>query len=131
MIGIRYIRTKKLLILLELIIMLFMVTACLVKESVTPLTEARTAVPVGTSREEAIRILSEKAWLYQDCTILEGITDLFFFGSHTHQRAYIVIVRYDGENKEQFIVKDISSLESGWWQGSYSYCIDESKFDKN
>lgn len=121
---------KKPIIALICIVVLLMLTSCSIDESVTPLTEARTAVPIGTRREEAIRILSEKAWLYQDCTIYTGREDLFFFGSHNYRWAYIVIVRYDGDSKEQFTVRKISSLESGWWQGSYSYCIDESRFVK-
>jgi hypothetical protein len=95
-----------------------------------PLIEARALVPIGTPRDETIKILSARSWYYQDCTRGGGGSDLFFFGSHKYEKAFIVIVNYNGSHRSGFTVGAIGSLENYAWHAPYADCIDQSRFDK-
>jgi len=95
---------------------------------VSPLERAREQVPVGTTREEAIRILSQEAWYHQECPNRITIDDLFFYGSHEYDKAEIVIVGSEPVDDE-FIVHRLGSFESYAWQGAYQDCLQLDRFD--
>jgi hypothetical protein len=99
------------------------------KSYTNPLIESRTLIPVGTSRDEAIRVLSEKSWYYQDCTHGGSGSDLFFFGSHKYDEAFIVIVSYDRFDDNRS-VSSLFGFEYYAWQTAYADCIDKNRFEK-
>ena len=105
-------------LLLISVALLILVTAC----RPSPLEEARELVPIGTPRDDAIRILSETAWYHQPCPNVITIDDLFFFGSRKYDKADVVIVRSEPV-EEVFILYDISSFEPYAWHAAYRDCI--------
>lgn len=107
-----------------LILLIVLVAAC----RSSPLEEARKQVPIGMLRDDAVRILSEKAWSHQPCPNRITIDDIFFYGSHKYDKAEVVIV--GSEPKEGvFVVYDIGSFESYAWQAAYRNCIQRDKFE--
>ncbi len=94
----------------------------------SPLEEARKKVPIGTPREEAIRILNEEAWYHQPCPNQVTIDDLFFFGSHKYDEAEVVIVGSEPIDGV-FVVYDVSSFESYAWHTAYQDCLQRDRFD--
>ena len=95
----------------------------------SPLEEARKQVPIGTPREDAVRILSEKAWYHQECPNRITIDDLFFYGSHKYDEAQVVIVASEPVDGV-FVVYDIGSFESYAWHAAYQDCLQLDKFEK-
>lgn len=100
----------------------------------SPLEEARKQVPVGTLRDDAIRILSEKAWYHQPCPNLVGgkletITDLFFFGRHKYDQADIVIVKSKPVNGVFVVGDDLGSFEPYVWHAVYRDCLQREHFE--
>jgi hypothetical protein len=85
-------------------------------------------VPVGTSRGDAIAILSQKAWYHQACPDQGGFTDLFFFGSHQYDKADIVIVDSMPRGEGHEVVM-ISTFESYAWHTAYKDCFDRDMFE--
>ncbi len=94
----------------------------------SPLEEARELVPIGTPRDDAIRILSETSWYHQPCPNVITIDDLFFFGSRKYDRADVVIVRSEPV-EGIFIVYDISSFEPYAWHAAYRDCLQRNMFE--
>jgi hypothetical protein len=110
--------------------LLFLVASCYT----SPLDEARKQVPAGTLRDDAIRVLTEKAWYHQPCPNLVGgeletITDLFFFGSHKYDKADIVIVTSKPVNGIFVVDGDLGSFEPYLWQAVYQDCIQRERFE--
>jgi len=100
----------------------------------SPLEEARKQVPVGTLRDDAVRILSETAWYHQECpnfvgTDLSTITDLFFFGSHNYDKADIVIVKSKPVDGVFVVHDDLGSFEPYVWHAVYGECVQRDKFE--
>lgn len=107
------------------IAMLFLLVGC----RPTPLEDARSQVPIGTPRDDAIAILSRTAWYHQPCPNRVTIDDLFFYGSHEYDKAEVVIV--GSEPKEGvYVVYQIGSFESYAWQAAYQDCIQREKFEE-
>jgi hypothetical protein len=86
-------------------------------------------VPIGTRREDAIRILSEKAWYHQECPNWVTIEDLFFYGSHKYDEAEVVIVHSEPINGV-FVVDDLGSFESYAWHTAFQDCLQRDKFEE-
>lgn len=107
-----------------LIVLAVFVAAC----QPSPLEKARKQVPIGMLRDDAIRILGEKAWYHQPCSNLVTIDDLFFYGSHKYDKAGVVIVSSEPMDGV-FVVYKISSFESYAWHTSYQDCIRRDKFE--
>jgi len=111
------------------ILVSLLVFGCRTQFGPDPLGRAREQVAIGDSREKAIEVLSSEAWYYQPCDMTEeAASDLFFFGSHSYDRASIVIVdsiREDGEYR----VDMISSFESYAWHTAYANCVDRKRFE--
>lgn len=108
-----------------LALLVLLPTACYV----SPLEEARKQVPIGTPREDAIKILSEKAWYHQPCPNKVTIVDLFFYGSRKYDEAEVVIVHSETVDGV-FVVDDISSFESYAWHTAYQDCFQRDKFEE-
>ncbi|MBK7200667.1 hypothetical protein [Candidatus Amarolinea dominans] len=94
----------------------------------SPLEEARKQVSVGTLRDDAIRILSEKAWYHQPCPNRITIDDLFFFGSHKYDKAEVVIVTSE-PIAGVFVVYDLGSFEPYAWHAAYQDCLQRKQFE--
>lgn len=94
----------------------------------SPLEEARKQVPIGTRRDDAIRILSETAWYHQPCPNRVTIDDLFFFGSHRYDKAEVVIVGSEPIDGV-FVVYDIGSFEPYAWHATYQDCLQRDRFE--
>lgn len=109
------------------ICVVFLVAAC----RAHPLEWARQQVSIGTSREEAVRILGDQAWYHQPCGDQDNndvIEDLFFYGDHRYDKADIVIVTSVIEGGAYRVVR-ISSFESYAWHTAYKDCIQRDKFE--
>lgn len=117
-------QTRRLIQCAALILMVLLATACYT----SPLEEARKQVPIGTRREDAIRILSEKAWYHQECPNRVTIDDLFFFGSHRYDEAEVVIVRSEPVDAV-FVVYDLGSFEPNAWHAAYQDCLQRDRFE--
>lgn len=107
-----------------LIVLAMLIAAC----QSSPLEEARKQVPIGTLRDDAIKILSEKAWYHQPCPNRITIDDLFFYGSHQYDEAEVVIMGSEPKDG-MFVVYDIGSFESYAWHAAYQDCIQRDKFE--
>jgi len=107
-----------------LVLLVLLVAAC----QSSPLEEARKQVPMGMLRDDAIRILNEKAWYHQPCPNRVTIDDLFFYGSHKYDKAEVVIVGSEPKDG-MFVVYDIGSFESYAWHAAYQDCIQRGKFE--
>jgi hypothetical protein len=118
-------RTRGLMQYAALTLLVLLVAAC----RPSPLEEARKQVPVGTPREDAIKILSEKAWYHQECPNRVTIDDLFFYGSHRYDQAEVVIVRSEPVNGV-FVVYDLGSFEPYAWHAAYQDCLQRDRFEK-
>lgn len=100
----------------------------------SPLEEARKQVPVGTLRDDAIQVLTEKAWYHQSCpnlvgSKLETITDLFFLGSHKYDQADIVIAKSRPVNGVFVVDDDLGSFEPYVWHAVYKDCLQREQFE--
>jgi hypothetical protein len=100
-----------------------LMTAC----QTSPLERARQQIPIGMPREEAVRILSSRAWYYQACKREGGMDDLFFFGSRRYDEADIVIV-VSSIQDGTYRVLQVGSFEPYAWQAAYRDCIDRDRF---
>ena len=109
------------------LIMLLILMLCLVSCENTPLQQARNLVNIGDLRDDAITNLGVDAWYHQPCKNRYSIDDLFFYGSHKYDKAYIVIVT-SVLDSEEYRVSQISSFEPYAWQSAYRDCIDLNKF---
>ena len=118
-------RTRRLMQRAALTFLFLLITAC----QASPLEEARKQVGIGTPREEAIGILSEKSWYHQPCPNRVTIDDLFFYGSHKYDEADVVIVRSEPVDGV-LVVYDLGSFESYAWHAAYGNCIQRDRFDK-
>lgn len=107
-----------------LLVLAVLVAAC----RSSPLEEARKQVSIGMRRDDAIKILSEKAWYHQPCPNRITIDDLFFYGSRRYDTAELVIVGSEPKD-EVFIVYDIGSFESYAWHAAYQDCIQRNIFE--
>ena len=91
----------------------------------TAVETARSQVPIGTRREEAIETLGATAWYHQPCW---DRIDLFFYGSHNYDRAEIVILSsklVDGV----YVVDSIDGFEPNAWHTAYRDCIQRERFE--
>ncbi len=125
-----WVRGRRRIVIVTLAVMLLLAAGC----HTSPLEDAREQVSTGTLRDDAIRILSEKAWYHQECpnfvgTALSTITDLFFFGSHKYDKADIVIVTSEPVNGIFVVNRDPGSFEPYLWQAVYQDCIQRDKFE--
>ncbi len=93
------------------------------------LEKAKRMIPIGASRDEAIRALSGEAWYHQSCTAKDTIDDLFFYGSHGYDEADIVIVVSTTQDGSYRVVQ-IGSFEPNSWHAAYRDCVDQEKFRK-
>jgi len=115
------VRVRKLVVLICL--MLFLI-AC----RPDPLEQAEKQVNIGMPREEAVKILSGQAWYYQPCVNEYGITDLFFYGDHRYDEAYIVIMDSARKNGAYEVV-GLGSFEPYIWHKVYADCIQRDRFE--
>lgn len=117
-------RTRSLMLWAALALLVLLATTC----RASPLEEARKQVPIGTPREEAIRILSEKSWYHQPCPNRVTIDDLFFYGSHKYDEAEVVIVSSEPVDGV-FVVYDLGSFETYAWHAAYKDCLQRDRFE--
>lgn len=106
-------------------LLLTLVTACRSQ----PLEQARQQISIGTPREEAVQILSARAWYYQPCPRQTIVDDLFFFGSHKYDEADLVIVTSALDKDGNYRVRQISSFEPYAWHAAYKDCVDVHRFE--
>ena len=118
-------RTYEMIQCAVLTLLVMLLAAC----RISPLEQARDRAPIGTQREDAVAILSEKAWYHQECPNQRTIDDLFFYGSHSYDEAEVVIVRSEPV-EGVFVVYDLSSFESYAWHTAYQSCIQRDKFEE-
>ena len=111
------------------LIFLFLSALLIVGCSSNTLARARDQVKLGTSREQAISILSKRSWYHQACPNLNSIDDLFFFGEHSYDKAEVVILT-SLETDGVYKVSDIGTLESNAWHAAYKDCVLKEKFTK-
>lgn len=96
--------------------------------SVSRVDEARSRVPLGTPRNEAVQILQAGSWYHAICQRQEEvIQDLLFFGSRGYDEAEILIVRSLLQN-DSYVVRHIGTFESNAWHTAYKDCIQRDKF---
>jgi hypothetical protein len=94
------------------------------------LTPIRAKIPAGTPREKVISTLTIESWYHQECHYAGAIEDLFFFGGHKFDNAFIVIIDYLKSSDGTLIVSSIGSYENDTWPSVYASCIDESRFER-
>lgn len=95
-----------------------------------PLKRARELVPIGSTREEAIAILSQEAWYHQPCPNRITIDDLFFYASRRLDKAQVVIVQSE-PIEGVYRVYDISTFdEPNAWRAAYRDCLQMDRFEK-
>jgi len=114
-----------------LILVSSLIFGCRIQFEADSLRRARELVAIGDSREKAIELLGVEAWYHQPCERMGGevIKDLFFYGSHSYDRANIVILRsvYDGN---EYKVTSIGSFDdANPWHTIYADCIDRDRFE--
>ena len=80
-------------------------------------------------REQALVILSERAWHHQACPNLKSIDDLFFFGDHSYEEAEIIILN-SIEKDGVYLVSGIGTLETNAWHAAYQDCLQKERFAK-
>jgi len=100
----------------------FLITACMPH----PVYEANEIVPLGSTRETAIRtLINAGSWYHQPCPNKYSIDDLFFYGEQKLNRAQLVIVTsLDG------VVQQVGTLEDAdAWLAAYNDCINREYFD--
>jgi hypothetical protein len=111
-------------LLLISVTLLILVTGC----RPSPFEEARQLVPIGTRRDDAIRILGETAWYHQPCPLAVSIDDLFFFGSRKYDKADVVIVSSEPID-DIYVVYLVSSFEPYAWHTAYRDCLQRDMFE--
>ncbi len=121
---------KRRLIAFGLLILVFLlIFGCRGQVRPSPWKRARELVAIGDTREKAVDVLGSEAWYHEPCYMSERVaTDLFFYGSHSYDRADIVIVRYVAEGGE-YKVEFIGSFEPNEWHTAYANCIDRDRFE--
>jgi hypothetical protein len=86
---------------------------------------ARSQIPTGTPRQDAIALLGATAWYHQPCW---DRTDLFFYGSRSYDRAEIVILSSKLVNGV-YVVDSIGGFEPNAWHAAYADCIKRERFE--
>lgn len=109
---------------------LFSVTSC-ANLPKGPLGQASEVIAIGTPRDVAIQQVPDGYWYHEECSFSDQvIDDLFFYGSHSYDKAQIVIVVSERMD-DVFRVKQIADFEPNAWHTAYASCIDRDKFEDN
>jgi hypothetical protein len=107
-----------------LVLSLCMLVAC----RQDPLAAPSMQVKIGMARDEVISVLRPQTWYYQPCPNEGSIDDLFFFGSHSWDKASLLIVR-SARDGQKYRVKDISSFdEANAWHTAFRECLQRNRF---
>lgn len=94
-----------------------------------PIEQVKQQVHLGMPRDEAITIMLVKleSWYHQPCLNKETISDLFFFGSQSYDKAEIVILSSELKGTS-YKVFHIGTFETYAWHTAYKDCYQEDKF---
>jgi len=93
-----------------------------------PLAGPMQRVKVDMLRDEAIAALEHEALYYQSCPNAGSIDDLFFFGSHSWDRAVVLIV-VSARSGQEYRVIDVASFdEANAWHTAYARCLQRDRF---
>lgn len=91
---------------------------------------ARELVPIGATREQAIRAPDSDSWYHAICLYKTTISQVFFFGSRHWDKAELVDVG-SGPVGDEFLLYDLSSFdEPNAWHTAYARCVSLSRFEE-
>lgn len=112
----------------RLVVIMFCLCLALTACQESLVSQAKQEVPIGMRREEAINVLSPRAWYHQSCMNQNSVDDLFFYGSRQYDRADLVIVN-SAVQTDTYRVALIGTLEPNAWHAAYKDCVQRSKFE--
>jgi hypothetical protein len=93
---------------------------------------AQENVRVGSSREEAARVLGEKAWYHGSCghSSTERLTDVFLFGSHRFDQFLGIVVYRDRVDGEYQVSGVYGPDDRGFWLIEFKDCLKNADFEQ-